>query len=145
MMKKILIMTCILALGLPLGLTGCNQGESENLKNQLAQTEFEKDVIEVKMREITRTRDELQNQVKELTEMRDQLTESRDQLKAQLAEHYKLQEQVDELVRFRTRLQKENDELAQKLETGTQKVGVLEEQLERVQAAVAELQGTIKL
>ena len=138
MMKQISIMTCILALTLPFGLAGCNQAESENLKSELEKTKFEKDVIDVKMHELENIRDELQKQIAELTK-------SCEQLKAELAEHHKLQEQIDELTRSRTELKKENDELAQKLETGTQKVSVLETRLEPVQAANAELQGTIRL
>jgi len=158
-MKQMRIVTCLMALSFSLGLTGCNQAELNSLKDDLAKANREKDALEAEMNAVTRTRDQLQKQVEELTE-------SRDQLQAQLTDLDKLQAQVKELTAFRGDLQKQNeeltrsrdaaaaeaqaaqlriDELAKKLEAETEKVRVLQDQLKQVQAAIAELQGTLKL
>ena len=60
MMKKNLVMLSILALSLPLGLTGCNQAEITNLEDELAKTRQEKDAIEAQMNVVSLARDELQ-------------------------------------------------------------------------------------
>lgn len=158
-MKKMLIMTCVMALSFSLGLTGCNRAELKNLRDDLAKTKREKDAIEAEKSVVTQARNQLQKQVEELNE-------SRDQLQAQLTDLDKLQEQVKELTVFRGELQKQNDELTQsrdaaaaeaqtaqlridelakKLEAETEKVRVLQDQLKQVQAAITELQGTLKL
>ena len=180
MMKKMLLMIGILALSLPLGLTGCNRGEMKNLQDELAQTRKQRDAFEAKMHVVTQTKDELQEQV-------EKLTKSLNQLKAQLAELNKLPEQVDELNQIRAELQNKNDslakscdaaaaevkaagqkiqeltesrdtavaeaqaakvkidELAKRLEAEKERVRVLEKQLKQVQAALTELQRSIKM
>jgi septal ring factor EnvC (AmiA/AmiB activator) len=89
MMKQMLILTCMIALAFPLALTGCNRGEMESLRADLARTEAERDDLKSRMDIVTQTRDQLQEQVNELTTSRDQL-----------------QAQVTELAGSRDRLQK---------------------------------------
>ena len=168
-MKQILIMACILALSLPLGLAGCSRTEVKSLQEELAKTRKEKETVEAKMYVVTQARDELQQQVKDLTE-------SRDQLQSKVAELDTLRKQVAELDPLRKRVDEDNktiaalkeqiqeltqsrdtaaaeaesaklriDELAQKLGAETQKVSILQKQLKQVQAAIAELQNSIKL
>ncbi|MBN2316794.1 MAG: hypothetical protein JXM79_22895 [Sedimentisphaerales bacterium] len=158
-MKKMRMMSCIVAFSLVFGLAGCNNAEVKSLQEELAKTIKEKESIEAKMHVVTQARDELQGQVKELIE-------SRDQLQTKVAELDSMQKRVDTdaktIAELKGQIEKltqsrdvaaaeaqaaqvQINDLAKKLEAETEKVRVLQEQLKQVQAAIAELQNSIKL
>jgi uncharacterized coiled-coil DUF342 family protein len=133
-MKKILILTCIIALVLPLALTGCKNGakqkaelerlraELQNLKAALQKTETERDELKDKIDTVAQARDQLQKQVNDLTNTRDQLKEqfsivadSREQLNKQLSEvagsRDQLRKRISELIISSGQLQSQIDEL----------------------------------
>lgn len=133
-MKQILILTCMIALGSTLALTGCGKRaeqkaeldslktELESLKVSLERAKGERDDIQTKMDSLAQIRDQLQEQADELTGSRNllqeqltKLTGSRDQLQVQADElagsRDQLQEQLTELAGSRDQLQEQIDEL----------------------------------
>lgn len=133
-MKQILILTCIIALVLPLTLTGCRNGakqkaelerlraELQSLKATLRKTENERDELKDKLDIVAQASERLQNQVNDLTNTRNQLKEqfsivadSRDQLNKQLSEvassREQLRKRIAELITSSEQLQSQIDEL----------------------------------
>jgi len=124
----------MIALGLPLTLTGCNTTESAKLKAALKKTESERDDLKARITVITQSRDQLQEQVNELAQSRNQL-----------------QEQVNELTQSRDtaiveakKSQEEIGKLATQLQAEMKKVRGLQDQQTQVLIAIAELQGKLK-
>jgi len=133
-MKRIIILTCVMALGFPLTLTGCNMTESARLKAALEKTKSERDDLRLRITVVTQTRDHLQEQVNELAQSRDQL-----------------QKRVDELTQSRDtavaearKSQEEIGKLAVQLQTEVKTVRELQDQQTQVLIAIAELQNKLK-
>jgi uncharacterized coiled-coil DUF342 family protein len=134
MIRRIVIIRCVIALVFPLTLTGCNMNESAKLKAALEQTETERDDLRAKIAVVTQSRDQLQEQVNEFTQARD-----------------KLQQQINELTKSRdiavAGAQKSQDEisrLSSQLQAEVQKVRELQDQQSQVLIAIAELQNKLK-
>ena len=133
-MKQMLILICVIALGFPLALRGCDNGaeqkaelesvkaELEQLKAALEKTESKRDELKVKIAVEQRNHEQLQENVNELTGSRDKLQKqveefsfSREQSQQQFAEiigtRDKLKKQFAELTGSRDKLQKQLTEL----------------------------------
>jgi uncharacterized coiled-coil DUF342 family protein len=127
-MRKILILACVGALGLPLALTGCDtrqKAELERTRAELASTKAalekvgkEQGDLKAKMDAVAQARDGLAKQVNELTTARDHLQQtltevggSRDKVQQQLAEmtsaRDKVQQQISELTASQNQLREE--------------------------------------
>ena len=109
MIEKILFVIFILALSLVSSLTDYNKTELTNFHDELPITKQEKDASEPITHVVSEKNAQLQSQIAEITQ-------SRNQLKAQVAKLNKLHEQVDELIQFRLELQKKNDNLTKSLD-----------------------------
>ena len=72
-MKKILILTSIVALVFPLALTGCCRTEIANLKTELETTKSQRDELQTQVGTVTETRDQFKKQVNELVVERGRL------------------------------------------------------------------------
>ncbi len=157
-MRQMRILTGMVVLAFALALTGCNRSDLASLKASLEQTESERDDLKAQLNAVTKSRDQFQKQVDELGGSRTQLQEQLAELRTSREE---LQDQVDGLTKSRSALElqvakltKSRDEalvvaenakgridaMAAQLDSETQKVRVLEDQLKLVQTAIADLQ-----
>lgn len=134
MVKRIVIIRCVIALVFPLTLTGCNMTGSAKLKAALEKTESERDDLKARITVVTQSRDQLQQQVNEFSQS-----------------HDKLQKQINELTESRDiavaearKSQGEIDRLSVQLQSEIQKVRELQDQQSQVLIAIAELQNKLK-
>jgi chromosome segregation ATPase len=162
-MKQTWILTGMAVLAFALALTGCSRNEVASLKATLQQTESERDDLQAHVNAVTKSRDQLQKQVDELGGSRTQLQE---QLAGLRSLREELQDQVDGLTKSRSALEfqvakltKSRDEalvvaenakgridaMATQLDSETQKVRVLEDQLKLMRSAIADLQKKFSL
>jgi peptidoglycan hydrolase CwlO-like protein len=134
MMKKMLVLICMIALGFLLALTACDnnteqsaqlesvKAELEQLEAALKNTEDERDNLKVKLAVEQRVHEQLQEKVKELTLTRDQLQkqiekftftcdQSRQQLTEIIETRDKLKKQLVDLSDSRDMLQRRYNEL----------------------------------
>jgi uncharacterized coiled-coil DUF342 family protein len=161
-MKKILILTFIIALGFPLALTGCKnrakqqaelerlRTELENLKATLQKTETERDELKDKIDIVAQAREQLQKQVNDLTKTREQLkeqfnivAESRDELNKQLREvagsRDELRKRIGELITSSQQLQGQIDELTKSRNAIAAEARQAREQIEELATQLAEM------
>ncbi len=161
-MKKILILTFIIALGFPLALAGCKNRakeqaelerlrvELQNLKAALQKTETERDELKDKIDIVAQAREQLQKQVNDLTDSRDQLKEqfsivadSRDQLNKQLGEvagsRDQLRKRIGELIISSKQLQSQIDELTKSRNAIAAEARQARERIEELAAQLAEM------
>jgi uncharacterized coiled-coil DUF342 family protein len=161
-MKKILTLTCIIALGFPLVLTGCKNGakqqaelerlrtELENLKAALQKTETERDELKDKLGTVAQASEKLQEKVDDLTKTRDQLkeqfsivAESRDGLNKRLSEvtgsRDQLRKRIGELVISSKQLQSQIDELTKSRNAIAAEARQARERIEELAAQLAEM------
>ena len=159
-MKKFLILTCIIALGFPLSLTGCKdeaeqkaklerlRTELQNLKAALQKTETERDELKDKIDIVAQAREQLQKQVNDLTNSRDQLKEqfsivadSRDQLNKQLGEVVSsrdlLRKRIGELIISSKQLQSQIDKLTKSRNAIAAEARQAREQIDELAAQLA--------
>jgi len=161
-MKKILILTFIIALGFPLVLTGCKNGakqqaelerlraELENIKAALKKTETERDEFKDKLDTVAQDREQLQKQVNDLTKTREQLkeqfsivAESRDGLNKQLSEvagsRDQLRKRIGELIISSKQLQSQIDELTKSRNAIAAEARQARERIEELATQLAEM------
>jgi parvulin-like peptidyl-prolyl isomerase len=157
MMKKMLVLICMIALGFLLALTACDnnteqsaelesvKAELEQLKAAFASIESERDSLKVKVAVEQRDRERLQDKVDELTRSCEQLqrqvekfTFSSDQSRQQLAEiietRDKLQEQNDELLTSHNQLSKQVEKLAESRDEAVAKARTAQKRIEMLVA-----------
>ena len=158
MIEKMFVLIFILALGLLSSLADYKRIEPTDFHYELSETKQAKNPSDAKMHVVLEKNDQLQRQIEEITQ-------SRNQLKAQVARLKQLSKQVDELMQFRLELQKknndltnsldaataeakaaklENDELKNKLEAKMEEIRGLREQLKQVRGDIEELQSVLK-
>lgn len=161
-MKKILILTFIIALGFPLTLTGCKNEEKqktelerlrteiENLKAALQKTEAERDELKGKIDIVAQAREQLQKHVNDLTNSHEQLKEqfsivadSRDQLNKQLGEvagsRDQLRKRITELITSSKQFQSQIDELTKSRNAIAAEAQQAREQIDKLAAQLAEM------
>ena len=161
-MKKILILTFIIALGFPLTLTGCKNGakqqaelerlrtELENLKAALQKTETERDELKDKIDIVAQAREQLQKQVNDLNNSREKLKEqfsivadSRDQLNKQLSEvtgsRDQLRKRITELITSSKQFQSQIDELTKSRNAIAAEARQARERIDKLAAQLAEM------
>ena len=148
MMKKIVIVTCLVALVFPLALTGCCRVEMASLQDELDRTRAERNDLEAKLETAMRTSEQSEGQVLGLT---GSLSEFQKQIDAFVSFREELQKREDELAKLRQAAlaeaktaQERMDQLGTKLQAETARVVLLQGQLEAAQTAIVELQDKLK-
>ncbi len=156
MTKQKVIFVCMVVFAFPLVLTGCYNVERARLEAKLEQTERERDDFRTRLAAVERSPErgneepvarspeqgneepvapgELQQQIDEFIKVRDALRQREEEL-AKLR-----QVALDEEQTARTLM----DKLAAQLEAETKKVNAVQNQLQRAQQAIAELQDEFK-
>lgn len=144
-MKKVVIFTCVVALGSAFGLTGCRnraqeaeldrlQGEIKSVKAALEKAGSEQIDLEARIETLTQVRDALAKQV-------DELTISRDRVQQQLAE---MQTRTEELEGQLSQMKSQRDTAQQQVDKLTDSRNLLREELDTMtksrDAAAAEAQ-----
>jgi peptidoglycan hydrolase CwlO-like protein len=120
MKKKILVLTCVVALIFPLVLTGCkDHADQERLQNELTKV---KAAAQTASEKAKRESDDLKAQVKSLTEQRDALAQQVDELNQQAPSREQLRKQVAESTETQQKLQKLISDLTSKQEAQRQKL-----------------------
>ena len=167
-MKQILILTCIIALGFPLSLTGCKDEaeqkaklerlrvELQNLKTDLQKTKTERDELKDKIDIVAQAREQLQKQFNDLTNSREQLKEqfnivanSRDQLNKQLGEvagsRDQLRKRIGELITSSKQLQSQIDELTKSRNAIAAEARQARERIDELASQLAEIKKLSRL
>ena len=112
MIEKMFVLIFILALGLLSSLADYNRIEPTDFHYELGETKQAKNPSDVRMHVVLEKNDQLQRQIEEITQ-------SRNQLKAQVAKLKQLSKQADEPMQFRLELQKKNNDLTKSLDAAT--------------------------
>ena len=153
-MKKVVIFTCVVALGSAFGLTGCRnraqqaeldrlQGEIKSVKAALEKAGSEQIDLEARIEILTQARDALAEQVNELTGTRDGLQQQLADVQPRTKE---LQGQLSEMKEQRDVAQLEAEQLAtvrsllrQELDTMAKSRDAAAAEAQKAQEQVAEL------
>jgi len=144
MIKRTVVFTCMIALALPVALSGCCRVEVANLTEELEATRIERDELAARLAIAEQARGQSQQDAGELS---GSLAELQQQVDAFLLFREELQKREDELKRLRQAAaaeaqtaQQRMDKLSSQLDTETQRVRDLQDQLKQAQTSVSELQ-----
>jgi len=147
-MKQTVILMSLIALALPLALTGCCRVEMARLEDDLVRTKGEKDELQARLAVLEQNRDQSPVQTQELT---GSLGELQKQVDAFISFREELQKREDDLNKLRASAlaeaqtaQSRMDQLAAALQAETEKVRDLQGQLKHAQTAITELQDKLK-
>ncbi len=148
MNKQIVILMSLIALALPVFLTGCCRVDMARLEDELANTKAERDELQARIAVLEQNRDQAPVQTQELTGT---LGELQKQVDAFISFREELQKREDELNKLRASAlaeaqtaQSRMDQLAAALQAETEKVRDLQGQLTHAQTAITELQDKLK-
>jgi chromosome segregation ATPase len=149
MSKQIVLLTCALALLLPLALTGCCRVQMANLEDELSRTRAERDDLKAKLE--TAMRAPKKSSDVEVMGISGSLSEFQKQIDAFVSFREELQRREDELAKLRQAAlaeaktaQERMDQLGTKLQAETARVILLQGQLKEAQTAIVELQDKLK-
>jgi chromosome segregation ATPase len=153
-MKQVVVFTSIVALVIPLALTGCCRVEMADLQQELDRTKAERDdlraKLETSMKNQARGRVQVQGQG-QVMGISGSLNEFQKQIDAFVSFREELQKREDELAKLRQAAlaeaktaQERMDKLGDQLQAETEKVIKLQSQLKDAQSAVVELQDKLK-
>ena len=144
MSKQIVLLTCALALLSPLALTGCCRFEIASLKDELNRTRSERNDLQAKLETAMKTPKRSEEQVLGLT---GSLSEFQKQIDAFVSFREELQKREDELAKLRQAAlaeakvaQERMDKLGIQLQSETERVIGLQNDLKKAQSAIVELQ-----
>ena len=147
-MKQTVILMGLIALALPLALTGCCRVEMARLEDELVRTKGEKDELQARLAVLEQGRDQPPIQTQELT---GSFSELQKQVDAFISFREELQKREDELNKLRASAlaeaqtaQSRMDQLAAALQAETERVRELQGQLKYAQTAITELQDKLK-
>ena len=147
-MKQTVFLMSLIALALPLALTGCCRVEMARLEDDLVRTKGEKDELQARLAVLEQNRDQSPVQTQELT---GSLGELQKQVDAFISFREELQKREDDLNKLRASAlaeaqtaQSRMDQLAAALQAETEKVRDLQGQLKHAQTAITELQDKLK-
>jgi len=145
MIKRTVVFTCMIALALPVVLTGCCKVEVANLTDELARTRSERDELAARLAVAEQT--DRQSPPEDAGELSGSLAELQQQVDAFILFREELQKREDELARLREAAaaeaqtaQARMDKLSSQLEAETQRVRDLQGQLKQARTAVSDLQ-----
>ena len=148
MSKQIVLLTCVLALVLPLALTGCCRVEVANLQEELNRTRAERNDLKAKLETAMRTPKQSEGQILGLD---GSLSEFQKQIDAFVSFREELQRREDELARLRQAAlaeaktaQERMNKLGTQLQSETERVVLLQDQLKQAQTAIVDLQDKLK-
>lgn len=148
MSKQIVLLTCALALLSPLALTGCCRFEIASLKDELVMTRAERNDLQAKLETAMKTPKRSEEQVLGLTSS---LSEFQKQIDAFVSFREELQKREDELAKLRqaalaeaVTAQGRMDKLGTQLQAETDRVVLLQGQLQQAQSAIVDLQDKLK-
>jgi chromosome segregation ATPase len=172
MRKRIVLLTCGLALVFSLALTGCCRVEMESLQDELDRTRAERNDLRATKGNVSDLQEELNRVRAERNDLRAKLEDAMRApkqsevqvvgLEGSLSE---FQKQIDTFVSFREELQKREDELARlrkqalaeakiaqermdklgtQLQSETERVVLLQNQLKKAQTAIVDLKDKLE-
>ena len=148
MSKQIVLLTCVLALVLPLALTGCCKVEVANLQEELNRTRAERNDLQAKLETAMRNPKQSEGQILGLD---GSLSEFQKQIDAFVSFREELQKREDELARLRQAAlaeaktaQERMNKLGTKLQAETERVVQLQGELQQAQSAIVDLQDKLK-
>ena len=155
-MKQVVIFTCLIALVIPLTLTGCCRVEMAEMQEELNQATAERDDLKVKLQtamKATRIQPQPTGRLGtgQVTELSGSVSEFQKQIDAFVSFREELQKREDELAKLRQAAleeaktaQERMDQLGDKLQAETERVAQLQGQLKEAQSAIIELQEKLK-
>ena len=148
MSKQIVLLTCVLALVLPLALTGCCRVEVANLQDELNRTRAERNDLQAKLE--TAMRNPKKSDVQVLG-FDGSFSEFQKQIDAFVSFREDLQKREDELARLRQAAlaeakiaQERMGKLGIQLQAETERVVLLQGQLKQAQTAIVDLQDKLE-
>jgi len=144
MMKQVVIFTCMIALVFPLALAGCCRVEVASLQEELDRALMERNDLQAKLEIAMQTPKQSEVQVMGLT---GSLSEFQKQIDAFVSFREELQKREDELAKLRQAAlaeakvaQERMDKLGIQLQSETERVIGLQDDLKKAQSAIVELQ-----
>jgi len=143
-MKQVVIFTCMIALVFPLALAGCCRVEVASLQEELDRALMERNDLQAKLEIAMQTPKQSEVQVMGLT---GSLSEFQKQIDAFVSFREELQKREDELAKLRQAAlaeakvaQERMDKLGIQLQSETERVIGLQDDLKKAQSAIVELQ-----
>jgi len=152
-MKQVVAFISIVALAMPLALTGCCRYEMADLQQELDRTRAERNDLRAKLETAIKTQARVQTQPKQgqVVSISGSLNEFQKQINAFISFREELQKREDELAKLRQAALNEAkaaqgrmDKLGVQLQAETEKVVRLQSQLKDAQSAIVELQDKLK-
>ncbi len=148
MIKRTVVLACVMALALPLVLTGCCRVEVANLTEELEATRAERDELAAKLALADQAPEQSRGQSPQVTgELSGSIAELQQQVDAFILFREELQKREDELKRLREAAaaeartaQERMDKLSSQLEAETQRVRDLQDQLKQARSSITQLQ-----
>ncbi len=147
-MKQTVILMSLIALALPLALTGCCRVDMARLEDELAITKGQRDELQARLAVLEQRPDQSPVRTQELT---GSFGELQKQVDAFISFREELQKREDELNKLRASAlaeaqtaQARMDQLAASLQAETERVRELQGQLKHAQTAITELQDKLK-
>jgi len=144
MMKKTAVFVILIALVVPLTLTGC----CRTLSDELERTRAERDALQAQVADLQQARVQPAGQTKDLT---GSLAELQKQVNTFVSFREEIQRKEDELARLRASAlaeaqsaQARMDQLGAQLQAETERVREQQGQLQHAQTAITELQQKLK-
>jgi DNA repair exonuclease SbcCD ATPase subunit len=153
-MKQVVVFTSIVALVIPLALTGCCRVEMADLQKELDRTRAERDDLRAKLEVSMKTQARVHTQGQgqgQMVGISGSLNEFQKQIDAFVSFREELQRREDELAKLRQSALEEAkaaqarmDKLGDQLQAETEKVIRLQGQLKDAQSAIVDLQEKLK-